>query len=387
MKTQDVKAVISGATDPGMVRHNNEDRFIATELWGGSHLLLAAIDGIGGYEGGEVAAAIAADVITQTVGSGSPADCLNLLKTAVTAANNRIVEQKQTDATRSRMGCVLSCAIIDIAQRRLYMVHIGDSRLYSYTASQGLNKLSHDHSLVGYREEMGLISEEEAMRHPQRNIIDRSLGEEIHSASDSNFLDSGIFPILETTTFLFCSDGLSDMLPSSVIESVLSSPIAPKQKVNRLIRMANEAGGKDNVTAVIAEILLPTSPTSPKLTELHFPQGSHVQRNDESETTTTIDFDNDNESGKSGFRRTYLMIIAIAVSFILGGTAGYFIGRYAAEYESQNAKAETVVPDSVIAVPNTPTDSVANAQQFGQQVSDSINSTYRQNADSTLKKP
>lgn len=387
MKTQDVKAVISGATDPGMVRHNNEDRFIATELWGGSHLLLAAIDGIGGYEGGEVAAAIAADVITQTVGSGSPADCLNLLKTAVTAANNRIVEQKQTDATRSRMGCVLSCAIIDIAQRRLYMVHIGDSRLYSYTTSQGLNKLSHDHSLVGYREEMGLISEEEAMRHPQRNIIDRSLGEEIHSPSDSNFLDSGIFPILETTTFLFCSDGLSDMLPSSVIESVLSSPIAPKQKVNRLIRMANEAGGKDNVTAVIAEILLPSSPSSPKLAELHFPQGSHVQRNDESETTTTIDFDDDKGNGKTGFRRTYIMIIAIAVSFILGGTAGYFIGRYAADYESQNAKTETVVPDSVIAVPNTPADSVANAQQFGQQVSDSINSTYRQNADSTLKKP
>lgn len=387
MKTQDVKAVISGATDPGMVRHNNEDRFIATELWGGSHLLLAAIDGIGGYEGGEVAAAIAADVITQTVGSGSPADCLNMLKTAVTAANNRIVEQKQTDATRSRMGCVLSCAIIDIAQRRLYMVHIGDSRLYSYTASQGLNKLSHDHSLVGYREEMGLISEEEAMRHPQRNIIDRSLGEEIHSPSDSNFLDSGIFPILETTTFLFCSDGLSDMLPSSVIESVLSSPIAPKQKVNRLIRMANEAGGKDNVTAVIAEILLPTSPIGPKLTEPHFPQGSRVQRNDESETTTTIDFDDDKENGKTGFRRAYIMIIAIAVSFILGGTAGYFIGRYAADYERQNTKTETVVPDSVIAVPNTPADSVANAQQFGQQVSDSINSTYRQNADSTLKKP
>lgn len=385
MKTQDVKAVISGATDPGMVRHNNEDRFIATELWGGSHLLLAAIDGIGGYEGGEVASAITAEVITQTVSSGSPADCLNLLKSAVTAANNRIVEQKQTDAMRSRMGCVLSCAIIDIAQRRLYMVHIGDSRLYSYTASQGLNKLSHDHSLVGYREEMGLISEEEAMRHPQRNIIDRSLGEEIHSPSDSNFLDSGIFPILETTTFLFCSDGLSDMLPSSVIESVLSSPIAPKQKVSRLIRMANEAGGKDNVTAVIAEILLPSSPSSPKLAELHFPQDSHVQRNDESETTTTIDFDN--ERGKSGFRRTYIMIIAIAISFILGGTAGYFIGRYAADYESQNAKTETVVPDSVIAVPNTPADSVANAQQFGQQVSDSINSTYRQNADSTLKKP
>ena len=385
MKTQDVKAVISGATDPGMVRHNNEDRFIATELWGGSHLLLAAIDGIGGYEGGEVASAIAAEVITQTVSAGSPADCLNLLKSAVTAANNRIVEQKQTDAMRSRMGCVLSCAIIDIAQRRLYMVHIGDSRLYSYTTSQGLNKLSHDHSLVGYREEMGLISEEEAMRHPQRNIIDRSLGEEIHSPSDSNFLDSGIFPILETTTFLFCSDGLSDMLPSSVIESVLSSPIAPKQKVSRLIRMANEAGGKDNVTAVIAEILLPSSPSSPKLAELHFPQDSHVQRNDESETTTTIDFDN--ERGKSGFRRTYIIIIAIAVSFILGGTAGYFIGRYAADYESQNAKTETVVPDSVIAVPNTPADSVANAQQFGQQVSDSINSTYRQNADSTLKKP
>lgn len=387
MKTQDVKAVISGATDPGMVRHNNEDRFIATELWGGSHLLLAAIDGIGGYEGGEVAAAIAADVITQTVGSGSHADCLNLLKSAVTAANNRIVEQKQTDATRSRMGCVLSCAIIDIAQRRLYMVHIGDSRLYSYTASQGLNKLSHDHSLVGYREEMGLISEEEAMKHPQRNIIDRSLGEEIHSPSDSNFLDSGIFPILETTTFLFCSDGLSDMLPSSVIESVLSSPIAPKQKVNRLIRMANEAGGKDNVTAVIAEILLPTSPIGPKFTEPHFPQGSHVQRNDESETTTTIDFDDDKENGKTGFRRAYIMIIAIAISFILGGTAGYFIGRYAADYERQNTKTETVVPDSVIAVPNTPADSVANAQQFGQQVSDSINSTYRQNADSTLKKP
>lgn len=406
MSNEQVTATFFGATDTGRRRTNNEDTFIACELWGGSHLLLAAIDGIGGYEGGEVAAEIARDVIVKEVSEHPGDDCLELLKHAVTKANNAIVEHKETDPTRARMGCVISSAIISLDERRLYMVHVGDSRLYQYTVADGLKKLSHDHSLVGYREEIGMLTEQQAMTHPQRNIIERSLGDTRHSAEEPNFLDAGIFPIFGQTQFLLCSDGLSDMLYSAEIAAVLAKNSAAEDEVAELINQANDAGGKDNITVVIAKVDVPVE--NPR-------NGMEPDRSlSEPDDITTFgmplpDADNSDDliapdyaaapapmpcpqphsvkeqssnqchaaappaNKRSGLKRFNTLVIVVAVSFLLGGTAGFFIGRASLDFPTDKQKTEEVAADSLVTVANDPDTAVANAQLAGKEVADSIN--------------
>ncbi|MCM1348359.1 MAG: protein phosphatase 2C domain-containing protein [Firmicutes bacterium] len=388
MNTENVTVSFFGAIDTGRKRSNNEDNYIACELWGGTHILLAAIDGIGGYEGGEVAAQIARDVITAEVSSRSGVDCLELLKHAVTKANNAIVEHKRKDAARSRMGCVISSAIISVDERRLYMVHVGDSRLYQFTAVDGLKKLSHDHSLVGYREEVGLLTEEQAMTHPQRNIIERSLGDELHNPDDPNFLDAGIFPILGPTQFLLCSDGLSDMLYSRQIASVLVTDAPAQDEVRKLIDMANDAGGKDNITAVIAKVNVPAItqvPLADEVDDITF--GPELPPADNSDDMIAIPEPQPLRQATSeeavkpkkslatklNTKRVSVYVITIAISFLVGGTAGFFIGRLSTSIGEDKEPDAPVEETIVTPMDTTTTDTIYNPELVGPEVADSLN--------------
>ena len=245
---------IYGKTDMGRVRTNNEDAFVAQSLWDEDTFLAIAIDGVGGYEGGEIAADIARKTIPEFLSVSSNGERIELLKQAVTAANNAIFEAREADPEHGQMSCVLTAAIIDIAQQEISMAHVGDSRLYSFHHGE-LKKLSHDHSLIGYREEIGDLTEDEAMHHPQRNVIGRDLGSQKHKANDDEFIEAQVFPLLPNTTLLFCSDGLSDMITSSTITAVLSQSDSLEEKADALIKAALEAGGKDNVTVVLFEYL------------------------------------------------------------------------------------------------------------------------------------
>lgn len=381
-----------GATDVGRMRNNNEDNYIAERIWNGRYLLLAAIDGIGGYEGGEVAAKIARDVIIDKITPATSAtDCLTLLKQAVTDANNEIVRHKAADPQRSQMGCVISSAIIAADEKRLYMVHVGDSRLYQYTPSEGLKKLSHDHSLVGYREENGMLTEEQAMNHPQRNIIERSLGDDIREIDSPQFLDAAIFPILTSSQFLFCSDGLSDMLYSRQIAAALATDRSPREEVITLINEANKAGGKDNITAVIAKVVIPVNIelSSPDdndddliMPEQNVPAATAIPPATRQKPVNTAPPESGGKSGRNLKKRISAFAVTIAVSFIAGGTAGYFIGRYTAAQEiEKTAAAPEIIPDSVITVTNNPTDTIADSTRVGQELADSLNkAAARQNA-------
>lgn len=249
-----ITAKIFGHTDPGRVRSNNEDTFICTYVWDDLHILCAAIDGVGGYEGGEVAAEIARQTITEYVENAQGNRFLEIIKQAVVEANNEIIRRKDDDPKLSMMGCVASAAIIDLDKRCINIAHVGDSRIYCYHDGE-LKKISHDHSLVGCLEEKGDLTEAEAMSHPQRNLIDRLLGDKLHSATDRNFIEASIAAIPDgDSQYLFCSDGLSDMLTSAQIADVLASGMTPESEVEQLIADANSAGGKDNVTVVIASI-------------------------------------------------------------------------------------------------------------------------------------
>ena len=245
-------ASIVGKTDMGRVRKNNEDAFIARTLWDGDTYLAAAIDGVGGYEGGEIAAAIAAKTIPEYLSASANGERVELLKQAVTAANNAIFEARESDPEHGRMSCVLTAAVVDVAQKQISMVHVGDTRLYAFREGV-LTKLSHDHSIVGYREEIGDLTEEEAMNHPQRNVIGRDVGSERHKVNDDDFIEARVFPLMGNTTLLLCSDGLTDMITSAAIAKILGGPGSLAAKSDALIRAALEAGGKDNVTVVLFE--------------------------------------------------------------------------------------------------------------------------------------
>ena len=241
-----------GKSDVGCVRKNNEDAFVTQKLWDDKTILAVAIDGVGGYEGGEIAAAIAQKKIPEFLMASPNGERLDLLKQAVTAANNAIFEARESDPGHGQMSCVLTAAIIDLTLKQISMVHVGDTRLYSYRYGE-LTKLSHDHSIVGYREEVGDLTEEEAMHHPQRNVIGRDVGSQKHKASDEEFIEAQVFPLQPDTTLLFCSDGLTDMITSATIKSILSEDWTLERKTDALIQAALNAGGKDNVTVVLVD--------------------------------------------------------------------------------------------------------------------------------------
>ena len=116
-----------------------------------------------------------------------------------------------------------------------------------------LVKVSHDHSFVGFLEESGRLTEENAMNHPKRNEINKALGFDEEKFIEDDYVETGESPFLPGDILLLCSDGLSDMINSRTITGILSSPHSLKEKSNALIDTANLAGGKDNITVVLIE--------------------------------------------------------------------------------------------------------------------------------------
>ena len=236
----------------GLVRKNNEDTFSIVPIWGDQYLLMVVVDGCGGYEGGEVASALARDeVVSFLQGLKTEASRLSLLEEAVCVANNIIVRKRAERRKLSSMGCVLTAAVIDRVNGLLFLSHVGDTRCYLY--SDGiLRKVTRDHSLVGELEDAGAMTEAEAMRHPRRSVIDRMLGEEFHRLDDG-FVDSTILPLPEEYSLLICSDGLTDMVTSAEIKGILKADYSVEEKTECLIEYANKKGGKDNITVALAE--------------------------------------------------------------------------------------------------------------------------------------
>lgn len=240
-----------GITDKGKRREKNEDTFIALELAKKEFVLACVIDGVGGYSGGEVAAAIARNVILKHF-ENLPEDIVAGLRDAIIAANDKILEEKKTDCTNEQMACVVTCAIGDIKNNKLYYAHVGDTRLY-LQRDHSLVKLSKDHSAIGFLEESGRLSEEDAMRHPRRNEITKALGFEENIQSINEFIEIGESPFLPGDLMLVCSDGLSDMISSNTILEILLNKNSLNKKAEDLVAAANDAGGNDNITAVLLQ--------------------------------------------------------------------------------------------------------------------------------------
>lgn len=313
-----------GKTDMGRKRTNNEDAFIAQNIWDEKHILAVAIDGVGGYEGGEVAAELAQKNIVKYLESYPNGERLDLLKQAVIFANNAIFDERKQSANLCSMSCVLTAALIEVESRRINMAHVGDTRLYQYVDGV-LTKLSHDHSLIGYREEIGELSEEEAMNHPQRNIIGRDVGSTRLESNANDYVEVASFPLEAHSSLMLCSDGLCDMITSQQMKSILDENLPTEKKVDALIEAANIAGGKDNVTVVLVECNLPELPRK-KTTE----PAPAINVRKEPPTVET--------KKKSSLGR-YLIIIGVA---LLGFIGGYLLSSYNA-YKMQLETSELIV--------------------------------------------
>lgn len=237
-----------GITDPGKIRSNNEDTFIAARVMNEQFIAACVIDGVGGYEGGEVAASLAHDTILSYL--QNPVDDIDeALKEALNKANEAIYSEKRQGKGNEHMACVLTLALANLRSNKLYFAHVGDTRLY-LLRDDTLVKITKDHSFVGFLEDTGRLSEEAAMRHPKRNEINKALGFDLHISS-KDYIETGESPFLPGDIILLCSDGLSDMIGNSEIKDILQSGKSLSVKGKALIEAANAAGGRDNITVVL----------------------------------------------------------------------------------------------------------------------------------------
>lgn len=240
-----------GATDTGRVRKNNEDTFFIQPVLGGEYLAACVIDGVGGYEGGEVAAAIASDVLQQYLSIPSGGVEV-MMQEAMIAANDQIVQAKQANQRLADMACVATLVLVHEKTNQFFYIHIGDTRLYLFR-DDALVKVTLDQSFVGFLEDNGRLTEAEAMQHLKRNEIDKALGFDTQLRGQKNYFNSGQSPFLPGDLLLLCSDGLTDLVPAGAIKEILQSGNSLQQKTTQLITAANAAGGKDNITVVLVQ--------------------------------------------------------------------------------------------------------------------------------------
>jgi serine/threonine protein phosphatase PrpC len=235
------------ATDTGLVRASNEDRYWIDDENG----IFLVVDGVGGHAAGETAAETAVAVIREALRAASGdagGSTENRVRRAIAAANNQIYAMARDSGDLRGMACVLTLAVVDASG--MVIGHVGDSRLYLIW-NGAIRKLTSDHSPVGEGEDAGEWTEEQARLHPQRNQVFRDVGTRPHGAADDGFIEIRRCQFKPEAAFLLCSDGLSDGLPSAAIRDIVERYQGdPTQVARELVEAANEAGGQDNITAL-----------------------------------------------------------------------------------------------------------------------------------------
>ncbi len=260
----EVKLRLFGRTDVGQVREHNEDNFIVADLTkesrglmesdrsqlvGDRGTLLGVCDGMGGAAAGEVASQLAVDIIYQRMAIGdAPKDHDELaarLVHAIEAAGLRIFSEAKLDRTRRGMGTTATIAAL--VDDHLFLGQVGDSRGYILRGDR-LVQVTRDQSLVNQLIEAGQLTEEEAETFEHNNIILQALG-----TADTVQVDLTYVHLRRGDTLMLCSDGLSGMVRNDEIREVLRSVEDPLEACKTLTDRANQAGGHDNITVVVAK--------------------------------------------------------------------------------------------------------------------------------------
>lgn len=235
-----------GKSDVGLKRSNNEDAF-AINLEKG---LFVLADGMGGEAAGEVASQLFIETALEVFSRGesfSEQETLARVQKTFQRSNERILNHVEQNPEHHGMGC--TAELIAFYNQDFVLGHVGDSRTYLFRKGH-LRQLTKDHSFIQNQIEQGLIAPEDARRHSLKNVILRAVGTEETIAVD---LIRG--RSLPGDIFLLCSDGLTDMVEDESMQSVLLSPFPLDRKVDTLIELAKSAGGKDNITVVLCEVM------------------------------------------------------------------------------------------------------------------------------------
>jgi protein phosphatase len=249
-----VQIVSDGLTDVGRVRSNNEDSFRILESL---HLFVIS-DGMGGEAHGEIASSMAVETIVDYCSeakddsgitlAGAPGDHwaekTKRLQSAVYLANSKIYQSAQKNPEQRGMGATLTAAWFD--NGRLSIAHVGDSRAYLLRGGT-VQQLTNDHSLVAEQVRRGIITPQEAEASEMQSVLLRALG--AHSQVEVDVDEVAIFP---RDVLLLCSDGLTRMVTEPEIAGSLQAETDPASATRKLIELANERGGIDNVTVIVA---------------------------------------------------------------------------------------------------------------------------------------
>jgi PPM family protein phosphatase len=234
-------------TDVGRARERNEDSFLVQEP------LFVVADGMGGHRGGNVASSLAVEALAEMElpQDGAPA----ALVEGIRRANLQVLERGEADRELRGMGTTMT-TILAIDQKA-HVAHVGDSRLYLLRAGGDLQQLTEDHTLVQRMVREGKLSPEEAEHHPQRSVITRALG--VESDVDVDELTLDVHP---GDRLLLCTDGLNGMLSRDRIEELLRGAPDPQAAADRLVEEANRAGGEDNITVIVLEMVADDEPVA-----------------------------------------------------------------------------------------------------------------------------
>ena len=265
-----MRAVAAGLTDVGLQRDHNEDSFAILQ----DHELYIVADGMGGHRAGDVASKLATEAIVDFFRATAAEDFTwpfhfdsrmseeeNRLLTGIKIANRQIVER----STRSRechgMGTTVVGALFSGKKGKMYIGHVGDSRAYRVRGGE-IQQMTRDHSLVNdYLLAMPELTEEQKSELP-KNVITRALGMQEHVSVDLQGDDASV-----GDCYILCSDGLSGMIEDSEMLEIVRGAPNIEEACRKLIALANEHGGEDNITAVLVKIEAEPTPGKVSLSD------------------------------------------------------------------------------------------------------------------------
>lgn len=233
-------------TDVGRQRNENQDAVYACDTSIGNlpNLYIVA-DGMGGHAGGRYASNRAVTTVTEEIKRLLLNHPVQILERAIQTANKQILEEAASLEHMTGMGTTM--VVSTIVEGTLFAANVGDSRLYIINENQ-IRQITKDHSLVEEMIRIGEIDRENAKHHPDKNVITRAVG-----AMDDLKIDFFEIPLEKGDRILMCSDGLSNMVEDGQIVSVFNSHDDIKDKVETLVKLANENGGEDNITVIVIE--------------------------------------------------------------------------------------------------------------------------------------
>lgn len=246
--------VFAQRTDTGLQRQSNEDSALSIlpedpQIVASKGALFVVADGMGGHTHGEAASQLAVNTLREVYYQEESGSLRTLLRLAMEQANTRIYEQNMAESPQAKPEKMMATTCVAAAVRgdTLYAANVGDGRVYIVRAGQA-QQITLDHSVVARYVREGLISKEQAADHPERNKIYRALG--IH---DTVEVDTFSAPVRAGDVLLLCTDGLWELLTEDELVSIVEQ-YEPQESVQRLIARANEKGGRDNITAVVARL-------------------------------------------------------------------------------------------------------------------------------------